>query len=184
MSRLQDAFEIAKKYQHGFTRKDGVTPYICHNMDLLLTGLAYGVHDEECQCLFMTHDIFEELEDHGKADLIPQAEKEIKNKLGFWFYAMTWELTKSPGQDKDQYMLKFARTKEIPLLVVKSIDRICNVRSFYLEQKETGYYKTYSNKANGLYERAAQILSQECIYSKLQQDLMRLRNDDFLVLGE
>ena len=134
---LNDYAKIAFQFHDGQTRKDGITPYIFHPIDVCNRLRLWGTKVER-EWLFgaaVLHDVVEDCGD--------DAGRKLRALIPEYVYNLVEELTCTGN--KVEYIDSF-RSKSAAALLIKLADRICNLNDFisahdiyavkYLEKSE------------------------------------------------
>lgn len=146
MTLLDKAIQIAVEAHAGQRRKGRPIPYIAHPMEVMKAIARLGITDESVLAAAVLHDVLED----ATYPLFKMVEK-----LGPYAPHLVTELTCIKGvDDKVAYMESFVN-KDIAALVIKLVDRVCNVLDFY-EDGNVDYAKKYALKAKPLFAALAQ----------------------------
>jgi len=142
MSRLEEGLRLAVAAHHGQFRKDNLTPYIVHPIEVMKRVRDWGVTDEDILVAAVLHDCVEETS-------VTLAD--IESRFGCVVRCLVDELTFDGGWGtKQQYLESFCH-KSIRAYVIKAADRLCNVRDF-LNAGNPQYAAKYFAKAAVLVE--------------------------------
>jgi len=137
------AYQLAK-FGHGDTkRKDGVTPYINHPVDVVKLLKSWGVSDSETLAAAYDHDLLEDT-DVSESDIKRIVSPSVLNKVK--------KLTHIKGTPKDEYIKKLSEDADIWCVVIKAADRICNTIDFLCMGKFE-YAQKYFDKAKAFFSR-------------------------------
>lgn len=139
--QIQKALDIAYSAHNDEWRKGSGLPYITHIFDVMKLANRIGIPttDVETYQAIILHDAVES----GYArDVIAYELPSVAS--------IVEELTfLGTPEEKHAYLASFA-TKSLTALVVKVLDRICNVRDFH-EGGEEAYARKYLRKADALF---------------------------------
>lgn len=139
--------QTARKWHEGQFRKDGVTPYVEHPKKVAKMVLSWFFQPDSdgwAAAVAWAHDLFEETPKEKHAEL----EKDILYAARGLLHEENTVLAaikllsrdESEFPNKDDYIKHVAETADLPTLVVKIADRICNTRDF-LELEGAGKEK-------------------------------------------
>lgn len=137
------AYELARKGHDGQTRKDGVTPYLEHPMDVVDVLKFWGVADNDTIAAAYAHDLLEDT---------AVTRSEIKRALGPAVLRKVEKLTHEPNVPKDDYLRALANDADLWCVLIKAADRICNTRDFILAGTFS-YARKYFAKAAPVFDR-------------------------------
>jgi len=148
---IERAIEFALTQHSGQTRKGSGLPYIVHPIEVTKRLSDLGVQDAEVLCAAALHDVLED----GSA-----GRDEIEREFGERVARIVGELTFDESvQSKAEYMASFAE-RSVEALVIKLIDRACNVDDYARGRPE--YAPVYAGKARALFAavgaRSAEIV--------------------------
>jgi len=150
VDKLFDMIEFATLKHKGQYRKDGKTPYICHPLDVLKRLIYWGIDTNEhvdLACAAVGHDLAED------TDALYEEIKELfGERVANLIDALTFSNSDSPTirrVKKKAWMDSFA-TAPIDVFVLKTADRIVNLKDFLAEDHE--YAKKYFEKARSLWD--------------------------------
>lgn len=149
MNLVQRALDFAYKAHKGQTRKDGVTPYIVHPIEVMRVLQQSGVVDEVTLVIALLHDVVEDT---------PITSKHIYDSFGKSVADGVERLTKPEGMDKSEYLetfLSYTQSQQ-HLVLIKAADRICNVLDF-MTSGDGKYAWKYLNKADAVFEALEKI---------------------------
>lgn len=121
MNKLNLAVSIACRAHQNQVRKNSGLPYLYHPMEVMRWLHDMDVEDQDILCAALLHDTIED-NPHGDFDL------EIESKFNPRVLSIVKELT-FIGGDKTTYLNSFMKSSYEALLI-KVIDRSCNVRDF------------------------------------------------------
>lgn len=144
MKNLADiAYELARKGHAGQTRKDGVTPYINHPMDVADLLKAWGVSDNASLAAAYVHDLLEDT---------AVSKSEIRRALGPAVLRKVEKLTHAPDVPKDEYIRGLAEDADIWCVLIKAADRLCNTLDFAIAGNYD-YARKYFAKGSPVFAR-------------------------------
>lgn len=145
MSRqIEDiAYQLAKDGHGNKKRKDGVTPYINHPVDVVKLLKSWGVSDSETLAAAYDHDLLEDT-DISENDIKSIVSPAVLNKVK--------KLTHLKGTPKDEYLKKLSEDADVWCVVIKAADRICNTIDFVAMGK-FDYARKYFDKAHDVFSR-------------------------------
>ncbi len=127
-------------------------PYIFHPMDVVKTLYKHNCLNEDIYIAGLCHDLFEDTE-------IP--EESLKSEIGEKAFNIVKELTfecsendkNKKAQLKEEYMKSF-KDKSIEALIIKLVDRYCNVMDFNITDKiYAGKYALKARELFGVYKQ-------------------------------
>ncbi len=123
MSSLQQAFRYANWAHRDQFRKDGITPYIVHPIEVMRLLQRCGCVDEVTLQIALLHDTVEDTS---------VTHMDIYHEFGRTVAEAVDRLTLPVGGNKEEFIQTFAdygRSQQA-VLMVKAADRICNTRDF------------------------------------------------------
>lgn len=134
MSKIEDAIIFATNAHRGQFRKSGITPYVFHPIQVMLLLKNIEEYDTEIMlCSAVLHDVLEDTE---------TTYQQLEDNFGKKIADIVNELTCTGN--KQEYMLSF-KDKSIEALVIKIVDRWCNIQDFALLNDD--YVYKYAKKA-------------------------------------
>ena len=138
MSLLEQAISFAGKKHSGQTRKSFPVPYIVHPMEVMYAVAKLGITDEKVLIGAVLHDLYEDTEtsSHEVIELFGEDVHKLVDELSLYG---------SQPEDKKNYLLSFS-AKSIDALLIKMVDRTCNVKD-YVAAGNWKYALKYFNKA-------------------------------------
>lgn len=139
----EKAFALARRGHGDSTRKDGITPYINHPVDVVECLRLWGVEDSETIAAAYAHDLLED------TDI---TEEEIEKELGVSVLNKVKLLTHSDDISKEEYLSNLSETEDLSVLLIKASDRLCNVLDFVFLNRGA-YGKEYFAKAKKIFDR-------------------------------
>lgn len=141
---LEQAIRLALEEHAGQTRKASELPYIVHPIEVTKRLSDLGVTDRLTLCAAALHDVLEDGE-------VTRAS--IEARFGSAVGRIVAELTfdESAGTKSD-YLASF-RERSVQALVIKLVDRGCNVDDFV--RARPAYAATYAAKAKSLFDAVA-----------------------------
>jgi len=147
MNLIEKALDFAYQAHKGQTRKDGVTPYIVHPIEVMRLLQEAGVTDEEQLATALLHDTKEDCGiTYG----------ELQSIFGTAVATRVDKLSKPVDVDKATYIKALATHGCDNVIIVKAADRIVNVRD-YMNSGDTKYAWKYLNKADFVFEALEKI---------------------------
>lgn len=146
---IEKAIEFMKRWHGTDLRKDGVTPYWTHPMDvynLLKKCDVSNELNEDYYIVALLHDVLEDTKctENEIAEIFNTSISYLVNCLSFY------EDKNNPFA-KAGYIANIAFRKETTVFTVKIADRICNVKDF-LKMGDYKYAKIYFHKADILFD--------------------------------
>ncbi len=136
---LHRILDFAVSMHYGQNRKDGNLPYIVHPIDVMHKVASLKINRDYLLAVALCHDILED------CPCEPNDIQFMKSNLGE-YYSVIEELT-FKGGDKEAYLESFAN-KSLDSLVIKMVDRVCNVLDFKVSSPN--YAVKYYGKAKCL----------------------------------
>ncbi len=141
---IERAIEFALTQHSGQTRKGSGLPYIVHPIEVTKRLSDLGVVDTEVLCAAVLHDVLED----GTA-----GREEIERSFGERVARIVGELTFDESvQSKSEYLASFT-DRSVEALVIKLVDRACNVDDYARGRPE--YAPSYAGKAHALFAAVA-----------------------------
>lgn len=139
---MQKTIKFATDMHFGQTRKGNGLPYIVHPMEVMLEARNCRITDLDVLKACVVHDVAEDVPNLNH--------DEFREIVGDRAYGFVEELTfvKTPTFNKEDYLKSF-KTKSIESIFIKLIDRICNVKDFYMDGDKK-YALIYWNKAESV----------------------------------
>ncbi len=122
MKKVIDAILFAASSHAGQTRKDGITPYINHPIEVMhLLTFTGNVSDEDILSAAVLHDVIEDTN---------CTEEEIAERFGKKVAAVVLELTDNKTLNKEERKTRQLETAEAlshEARLIRISDKICNV---------------------------------------------------------
>lgn len=156
MNKLQQeinrAFDFAYNAHKNIFRKDDVTPYVIHPLDVLRKLQMWGWNDNiEVAQAALLHDVVEDTP-ISLETIEENFGKEVANIVN----NLTFRDKKENESNQDYQNAKSAhlaefKDKPVLSLVIKVADRICNIDDF-LRSKNVNYAVKYYKRAAGLFQ--------------------------------
>lgn len=149
---IDRALDFAYNAHKGIFRKDDITPYIIHPLDVLRKLQTWGWNDDIVVFqVALLHDVVEDT---------PVSLETIRENFGEEVANIVNDLTFRDKRDdessqeyqseKSEHLTQF-KDKPIISLIVKLADRICNIDDF-LRSKNIRYALKYYRRASGLFQ--------------------------------
>ncbi len=98
-------------------RRNGLTPFVAHPVSVMNRLIRHGVRDREVLAAAVLHDTLEDTD---------TTFEELETKFGPRVAELVDELTREPGESKDDYMRLFEYTSP-DACIIKLSDRIDNL---------------------------------------------------------
>lgn len=148
MEKNEEALIFAKKWHGDQKRKDGITPYYQHPLDvynLLKRVDSDNVLSENHFVVALLHDVLEDTD---------CTFEEIKNNFGIAVANLVSEISFFESKEnpfaKAGYISEISKKIYSPVFLVKIADRICNTNDFLLSENYA-HAKNYFHKADILF---------------------------------
>lgn len=153
--KITTALEIANEAHRNEWRKGSGLPYMTHIYDVMKLASKIGVHisDWETYCTIILHDTIESGLDVGSIKF------KVDNTVGDYVELLSYIPEKGISDQlnkarKQAYLDGLADpSTPLPVLLVKALDRLCNVVDFY-NSDDYDYAKKYLWKADALFYAA------------------------------
>ena len=133
---IERAMHIAMNAHEGQFRKNSIEPYFSHCMSVMKILINIGVKDVDMLCAALLHDTKEDksITDDKIVENTNERVLKLVNELTFI------------GTDKIAYIESF-KNKSTEALIIKLIDRYCNVYDLLSNDSTYEYAKKYAQKA-------------------------------------
>lgn len=156
MTQIDNAVKIAMDAHRGQYRKDGITPFITHCIEVFKGLRDWTVEDEPTLCASITHDSLEDLKIRGGLTHQTFAAR-MKREMGEVATGYAWDMTFLKGENypsKSDYLKSFS-DKPIQTVAIKLSDRYHNVLDYIRNPETRKYGVKYFHKADAFFEIAA-----------------------------
>lgn len=160
----QIALEFARKWHKGQYRKDNITPYINHPVDVVSLLKEWGVNDNASIAAAYLHDLLEDTN---------VKEATIRQVFGPNILNKVKKLTKEENQNKEEYIKNIAKDSDIYVLLIKYADRISNTLDFILDGN-FDWGEKYFHKADVIYNR---LKSESKVLGKILPKVIKDHNE-------
>lgn len=179
--KINNAIEFMKQWHKNDFRKDGVTPYWTHPLDVF-NLLKKCDKDNELEELYyivaLLHDVLEDTKCSEE-----EIAKEFGTNVSYLVNCISFYEDKNNPFAKAGYLANIANitTNQTTTVVftVKIADRICNVKDF-IKNGDYRYAKTYFHKADILFDSLYKNINigmiHQSVNSKLLDEVMDLYN--------
>lgn len=127
----------------GQFRKDGVTPYIVHPIEVMRLLQKCGVTDEKMLAVALLHDVLEDTR-------VTYGQLSVNERFAGYVADSVLHLTIPVGVNKQDYIDSFV-DKPLDLVKVKAADRICNVKDF-MASGDKKYAAKYLKKGDAIFK--------------------------------
>lgn len=176
MNLIEHALDFAHNAHRGQKRKDGITPYIVHPIEVMRLLQECGCHDEEQLATALLHDTIEDCE--------AVTYDKLRWLFGAAIAARVERLTKPPASDKAAYIADLAKNACEKVVVVKAADRICNARDFR-NSGDAAYASKYLNvKGAPIFDALVGLAGNE-VANELRREWNKLDNElDEMMYGK
>ena len=146
LSKLEIAYNFAVRAHQGQFRKGSGIPYVTHCLSVVHRLSNLEVVDEHVLIAACLHDIVEDTK---------FTEEDIRNMFGSRVSKIVRELTNPVDlagyEDKKSHLLKFSMISSKEAIMVKFVDRICNVEDYYHAGKHS-YALKYATQAKSVFK--------------------------------
>lgn len=171
--KINNAIEFMKQWHKNDFRKDGVTPYWTHPLDVF-NLLKKCDKDNELEELYyivaLLHDVLEDTKCSEE-----EIAKEFGTNVAYLVNCISFYEDKNNPFAKAGYIADIAFHQETTaVFTVKIADRICNVKDF-IKNGDYRYAKTYFHKADVLFD---------CLYRQTHKPWMRFKSTHLKLLDE
>lgn len=157
------------KYQF---RKDGITPYITHPIQVVNILYSWGIFDPTTISIAYLHDVIEDV------DISYQSPEKLYKQLIFEFGTFIANgvklLSIQSNETKVEYISRISRsTFRMYLLYIKAADRIHNTYCF-LNEGKADYAKIYLHKADEIFNTIKNSKNDEVLINRISFERYRL----------
>lgn len=163
---LAAATQIAFEAHAQQFRKNKKTPYIFHPIQVTQLLIEWGVGDVDVLVAAICHDILE--------DCDPKYQKILADQLSPSAYSYVEEMTRAEDVSKEEYLRSF-QDKQVPTILIKLADRICNTEDFLRYRKSSGirYWSAGEPIVKAFYDKVEKSL-QRNIIQNANRDIDRI----------
>jgi len=151
-SYIGSAMKLAWIAHYEYYRKDGITPYVVHPIEVMRLLQKCGVTNQEILAVALLHDVIEDTS-------ITYEQLSAGDYKGYVADSVL-ALTIPSGVTKQQYIDSFAG-KPMDLVKVKAADRICNVKDF-IASGDVKYAKKYLEKGEPIFRQLLEEKESRC----------------------
>lgn len=166
-SYIGNAMKLAWIAHYGYFRKDGITPYVVHPIEVMRLLQKCGVTNQEILAVALLHDVIE--------DTSVTYEQLSAGDFKGYVADSVLALTIPSGVTKQQYIDSFAG-KPMDLVKVKAADRICNVKDF-IASGDRVYARKYFMKGQLIFRGLLQDKQPCCVVDALLKEYQDLADD-------
>lgn len=177
--KIDKILEFAKKYHYDQFRKDGVTPYINHPLDICKKLYELKLTKKELSeeldavdfnkyAIALMHDLLEDTNASIK-EIEEISNKEVVDSV----VTLTFKDNHDNPFGKSKYIMDIANNGNENVFEIKCIDRICNTFDF-IASGDIRYAKIYFHKADILW---AILYDKKEKYEKLWNAVIELNKE-------
>lgn len=157
-------------------RKDGITPYIKHPIDVVNLLIEWGldknnIYDVDVICAAYLHDTIEENENISYLKL----ERKFNSNIA----EMVAKLTKNIYEDKEDYINRISSYdlnfhNNIGVLFIKCADRICNIKDFIKDDNQV-YAKKYYFASEKIFYKLFPYITKNHVVRNIFNSLIQIK---------